>query len=109
MQFYSLEKLINLHDGYVRVFRIDHHQLLLIQHRGERYLIEANCPHRSHPLNEATIDDGVIQCPLHQYRFAIDDGRVLHATEEPCRNLRTFPVAYEGNELGVVLQPSAED
>ena len=109
MQFYPLEKLINLHDGYVRAFKIDHYQFLLIQHRGERYLIEASCPHRSHPLNTAAIDDGVIQCPLHQYRFAIDDGRLLHATEEPCRNLRTFPVVYEGNEVGVVLQPSADD
>ena len=103
MRFYALEKLINLHDNYTRQFKIDNLQLLLIQRLGETLLIEATCPHRGHPLDVATIDNGIIQCALHQYQFAIDDGRVLHATEEPCRSLRTFEVIYEGNEIGVML------
>lgn len=103
MRFYPLEKLINLHDAYTRQFKIDNLQLLLIQRRGEIYLFEASCPHRGHPLDAATIDNGIIQCPLHQYQFAIDDGRLLHATEENCRGLRTFDIIYEGNELGVML------
>ncbi len=104
MRFYPLEKLINLHDGYARQFRIDYQHLLLIQRQGELYLIEARCPHRQHLLESADIDRGVIQCPLHKYRFAIDDGRLLHYTEELCRGLRTFQVIYEGNEVGVMLE-----
>ena len=50
MRFYPLEKLINLHDGYRRVFRIDHQSLLLLQRGGELYLLESSCPHREHPL-----------------------------------------------------------
>ena len=104
MRFYPLEKLINLHDNYARQFKIDHLSLLLIQRQGELYLIEANCPHREHPLDAATIDNGIIQCALHHYQFAIDDGRVLHATEEPCRALRTFAITWEGNEVGLMLE-----
>ncbi len=104
MRFFPLEKLINLHDGYVRQFRIDYRQLLLIQRQGELYLIEARCPHRQHPLDMATLDNGVIQCALHQYQFAIDDGRLLYFTEEPCRGLHTYEVIYEGNEVGVILE-----
>jgi nitrite reductase/ring-hydroxylating ferredoxin subunit len=103
MRFYPLEKLINLHDTYSRQFKIDNLQLLLLQRRGERYLIEGRCPHRGHPLDLATLDGGVIQCALHHYRFAIADGRLLHATEERCRGLRTFELVYEGNEVGVML------
>ena len=103
MRFYALEKLINLHDNYTRQFKIDNLQLLLIQRSGEPLLIEASCPHRGHPLDVATIGNGIIQCALHQYQFAIDDGRLLHATEGPCRGLRTFDVIYEGNEIGVIL------
>ena len=104
MRFFPLEKLINLHDGYLRQFKIDNLQLLLLQREGELYLIEAHCPHRSHPLDVATIDSGIIQCALHQYQFSIGDGRLLHATEEPCRGLRTFGVIYEGNEVGLMLE-----
>ena len=103
MRFYPLEKLINLHDNYSRQFKIDNLQLLLIQRQGELYLIEANCPHREHPLDVATLDEGVIQCARHHYQFSIIDGSLLHATEDPCRALRTFDVIYEGNEVGVIL------
>ncbi len=104
MRFYPLEKLINLHDNYARQFKIDHLSLLLIQRQGELFLIEAHCPHREHPLEVATIDNGIIQCALHHYQFAIDDGRLLHATEEPCRGLRVFPITWEGNEVGLMLE-----
>jgi nitrite reductase/ring-hydroxylating ferredoxin subunit len=106
MRFYPLEKLINLHDDYSRQFKIDNLQLLLLQHRGQLHLIEGRCPHRGHPLDVATLDQGLIQCALHHYQFSIDDGRLLHATEEPCRALRTYPLVYEGNEVGVMLEES---
>ena len=104
MRFYPLEKLINLHDGYVREFKIDHLRLLLIQRAGERYLIEAYCPHREHPLDVATIDGETIRCGLHDYVFSLSDGRVLQATEEPCRALRRFELVYEGIEVGLMLE-----
>lgn len=103
MRFYPLEKLINLHDNYTREFKIDHLRLLLLQRRGQLYLCEASCPHRGHPLDAATVEDGVLQCPLHQYCFSLADGRLLRAGEEPCRPLRIYPPVYEGNEVGVML------
>ena len=103
MRLYPLEKLINLHDSYMREFKIDNLQLLLIQRHGELFLMEAHCPHRGHPLTVASIENGFIQCTLHQYQFALSDGRLLHTTEEPCRALRTFAVVYAGSEVGVML------
>lgn len=104
MRFYPLEKLINLHDGYTRQFKIDHLQLLLLQREGQLFLLEAFCPHRAHPLDSAAMEQGVIRCPLHGYRFALADGRLLHFSEEPCRDLRTWELTYEGNEIGVMLE-----
>jgi nitrite reductase/ring-hydroxylating ferredoxin subunit len=103
MRFYPLEKLINLHDAYVRQFKIDNLQLLLIQRWGEIFLLEAHCPHRGHPLAAASIAGGLITCPLHQYQFALRNGALMHSTEEPCRALRVFDVVYAGNEIGVML------
>jgi len=106
MRFYPLEKLINLHDAYTKHFKIDNHRMLLFQRRGEIFLIESHCPHREHPLEAATIDNGIIQCALHQYRFSIDDGRLLYASEEPCRGLLIYDYIYQGNEVGVMLDDS---
>lgn len=104
MRFHPLEKLINLHDNYLQQFKIDNLQLLLIQRVGQLFLFEAHCPHRGHALVTGTIGDGFIQCALHQYRFDLVSGRVLHATEEPCRALRTFELVYAGNEVGVMVE-----
>jgi nitrite reductase/ring-hydroxylating ferredoxin subunit len=103
MRFHPLDRLINLHDNYLRVFKIDNLQLLLTQRLGELFILEAICPHRGHPLDQASIQEGIIQCALHQYQFSIEDGQLLHATEEPCRALRTFQVIYERSEVGVML------
>lgn len=103
MRFYPLDKLINLHDTYSRTFKIDSTRLLLIQREGEVFLIESHCPHQEHPLEVASINNGVIQCALHQYQFAIGDGHLIKATEEHCRALKTFEVIYEGNEIGLML------
>jgi len=103
MRFQPLEKLINLHDNYRRHFRFDSLALLLLQHDGELYLIEPRCPHREHPLDHARIESGLIECPLHHYRFALADGQLLYSTEEPCRDLKTWPVVFEGNEVGLLL------
>lgn len=103
MQFYPLERFINLYDGYRRVFKIDEHQLLLLQEGGEPHLVEARCPHRGHPLDGAEIGAGRLRCPLHGYQFALADGALLAATEEPCRGLRRYPLVFRDTDLGVLL------
>ncbi|MEM9256616.1 MAG: Rieske 2Fe-2S domain-containing protein [Pseudomonadota bacterium] len=104
MRFHPLEKLINLHNEYRREFKIDGYRLLLIQRQDELFLVEALCPHREHALINASFDDRAIVCPVHQYAFSLDSGRVLRANEQRCRGLRTFRVEYEGNEVGVLLE-----
>ncbi|HEY3699381.1 MAG TPA: Rieske (2Fe-2S) protein [Spongiibacteraceae bacterium] len=103
MRFYLLEKFINLYDGYRRTFKIDQHQLLLLQENGERYLIESLCPHRGHPLETADVHNDVLRCPLHGYEFMLDSGRVRATTEAPCRALRRYELVTRDTDLGVVL------
>lgn len=103
MRYYALEKLINLHDDYRKLIKIDQYNLLLVQVAGERYLIESQCPHRGHSFAEADIDAGFVRCPLHGYTFDLDSGIPHKVTEEPCRRLKTFELVYEATEVGVML------
>jgi len=104
MRFVPLEKLINLHDGYRREFRLDYHRLLLLQHEGDHHVIEALCPHQEHPLEEGWIENGTVLCPLHGYRFSLLTGAVLHSSRETCRPLKVWPVAYEGADVGLMWE-----
>ena len=103
MRFYCLEKLINLHDGYRRVFKIDLYNLILLQIDGERFLLESHCPHRGHPLSESDISGLELHCPLHGYRFNIASGDLVYASEEKCRGLKSYELVYQQTEIGVML------
>lgn len=98
MAFRSLDKLVNLADGYRRVFRIDHRELLLIQEGGERWLLDRRCPHAGQQLDGADVGKGRIQCPLHGFCFSLRDGETLLGT---CASLRVYGLVYEGNSVGV--------
>ncbi len=104
MRYYSLEKLINLFDGYRKVFKVDNHDMMLMQLDGRRYLIESRCPHRAYPLSAATVSGEELICPQHGYRFALHSGALRHASEEPCRNLRRYELVDRDNEVGVMLE-----
>lgn len=103
MRFQPLEKLINLHDGYARSFKIDNLQLLLRQESGRLCLIEAHCPHRGHPLASGSLVADSIECPLHGYCFSTLNGALKRGGQEACRPLRVYDIVYEGTELGVML------
>jgi nitrite reductase/ring-hydroxylating ferredoxin subunit len=103
MHYYRLEKLINLHDGYRKLIKIDNYSLLLLQNGDKPYLLESQCPHRAFPLSAADIQGDQLVCPQHGYRFDIRSGALLHASEEPCRGLRRFELVYRDNEVGVML------
>ncbi len=101
MAFVALEKLINLGDGYRRVFRVENRELLLLQEAGERYLIARACPHAGQVLDEAAVDGGQITCPRHSISFELAGGRPQPPV---CSAIAVFDIVYEGNALGVDLQ-----
>lgn len=103
MRYHRLERLINLHEGYSRAFRIDGLELLLVEVDGQRMAFERRCPHRGQVLRADDIVQGQIRCPLHGYCFDLFSGAVLHASEERCRALKTFDLVYQGNEVGIML------
>ena len=98
MAYRSLEKLINLHDGYRRAFRVGGSDVLLLQEGGERWLIGRYCPHAGQALDDAAVEGGAIRCPRHGYCFALSDGRALEA---PCEPLSVHSLVYEGNSIGL--------
>lgn len=98
MAYQSLEKLINLHDGYRRLVSVAGRQLLLLQEEGAPCLIERRCPHAGSLLDTAAVAQGCITCPAHQIRFDLQTGKPQNAD---CPPLTSYSLVFEGNSLGV--------
>lgn len=102
MAFHRLEKLINLYDGYRRVFQVEGLSLLLIQENGQRYLIRNLCPHKAFPLHTGTLVGTRLRCAFHAMEFDLaKGGRCLQHPSQP--GVTMYALAYEGSEIGVEL------
>ena len=100
MAFYPLERLVNLYEGYRQAFMIAGKPLLLLQEGGRTHLLINQCPHQQAPLTKASIEQGILQCPVHGIRFDLATGR---AQAGCAQSLQYLPLAYEGNQVGVVF------
>jgi nitrite reductase/ring-hydroxylating ferredoxin subunit/uncharacterized membrane protein len=65
---------------------------ILLVRRGDRvFALAETCSHFSGPLSEGKLEGDSIVCPLHNSRFALEDGRVLNGPAvhpQPCLEVR---------------------
>jgi nitrite reductase/ring-hydroxylating ferredoxin subunit len=66
---------------------------------GEVFATHDVCTHQFALLSEGYLEDGCIECPLHQARFDIRTGAVLCAPASA--PIRTYAVHVDGNDVMV--------
>lgn len=103
MTFYPLERLHRLRDGYRQAFTVNGLSLLLLHAEGKTHLIANRCPHMNASLSHATVDGDVIRCPGHRFEFYLSSGLPTRPVFESGGRLQRYPLAYEGNQVGVYL------
>mgnify|MGYP003949264825 CR=1 FL=1 len=59
------------------------------------------CTHEAQHLEDGLVIGTVIECPLHQGRFDVTNGRALSAPA--CVDLKTYPVKLEGDEIYIEI------
>lgn len=57
------------------------------------------CTHEAHHLEDGLVFGTVIECPVHQGRFDVTNGKAL--SSPVCIDLRTYPVRVEDGRLFV--------
>ena len=60
---------------------------------GELHVTDGACPHKSGPLAEGLVRDGVVTCPWHWYSYQLATGRCRTAAGY---ELRRYPVVLVG-------------
>ncbi|MFG0316151.1 MAG: Rieske (2Fe-2S) protein [Planctomycetota bacterium JB042] len=66
---------------------------------GERVVALRNrCPHANGRLGDGEVKDGAIVCPLHRWRFSLDDGSTRR---DPHLRAELLPARIEDGEVRV--------
>lgn len=88
-----------LSDG-IHLFRVSNESIVIGAFGESVVAFSAFCPHMRGPMVHSEIEGFVVSCPLHGWRFDLNDaGRELHGY----RNLRMYPVKVDGDEILVAL------
>ena len=74
--------------------------IALYRHEGEIFAIGDICPHEHVRLSEGWLEDGRIECPLHQSCFEIRTGKVIEGGPA-YEDVPAFAVKVEGGDVFV--------
>ena len=97
MAWHSVAKTSDVTEGEVIGVEIEGTPIAIYNLDGEFFATHNVCTHAFALLSDGYVDDGKIECPLHQGIFDIRSGK---AEEGPVdEDLQTFAVKVEGDAL----------
>lgn len=74
-------------------------KIALYRWAGEFFATDNVCTHAFALLSDGFLEDGCIECPLHQARFDLRTGKALCAPAT--QDIRTYPVRVDGEDIFV--------
>ncbi|MBT2304140.1 non-heme iron oxygenase ferredoxin subunit [Variovorax paradoxus] len=86
-----------LQDDEVMSIALGGAQLALYRSAGEFHVTDNVCTHQYALLSDGYVEDGCIECPLHQARFDLRTGVALCAPAT--QPIRVYPVRVEGDDV----------
>lgn len=80
---------------------VDGKQLALHHTDGEYFVTDNVCTHQYALLSDGYIEDGCVECPLHQAQFDLRTGKAMCAPATI--DIQTYAVKTEGEDILVAL------
>jgi len=69
---------------------------------GEQYLaIDDTCPHMGASLSGGYLENGIVTCPWHAWRFRLADGAWA---DNPRIKIGCYPVRVQGDEIQIEVK-----
>ncbi len=76
-------------------------EIALFNYKGKYYAIANKCPHRGSPLGEGRIEEGIVICPNHEWRFKLESGANM---QNPELFIPTYPVKVKNENIYIGLE-----
>jgi nitrite reductase/ring-hydroxylating ferredoxin subunit len=87
--------------GTGKVVDVNGNLIALFNVNGTFYAIHNTCMHRGGPLGEGFLEEDVVTCPWHGWRWNVKTG--ANAFNEQMK-VKSYPVQVEGNDVKVALE-----
>ena len=95
-EFVSVAKVGAIADGSGESFAVKGRMVAVFNENGQYQAIDDLCPHMGASLAEGHLEDGIVICPWHAWRFKTCDGTWC---DNPTIKTDSFPVRVVGDEI----------
>jgi len=99
MNWIRIASAQDLADDEAMAVNVGGTRIALYRSEGEFFATDNRCTHAEALMSEGYLEDGCIECPLHQARFDIRTGEVQCGPATA--NLRVHEVRREGDDIYV--------
>ncbi|MFC6726397.1 Rieske (2Fe-2S) protein, partial [Halobium palmae] len=82
------------------------HAIALFHHEGAVRAVDNRCPHMGFPLDEGTVEDGILTCHWHHARFELSCGDTFDPWAD---DVPTYPVEVRDGTVYVKPEPIRRD
>lgn len=98
VEFLHAARCDELQEGKSVSLRLNGYQIGLFCSEGNYYAISDFCPHQGAALTGGYVEQGVVMCPWHAWKFRLCDGAWADSPKSPLR-CQTYPIEVRENEI----------
>ena len=97
-EFRTVCRVGQLAEGQSRVIAAGNKLIAVFNHGGKYYAIDDVCPHMGASLSDGYVEDGIVTCSWHAWRFRLSDGAWA---DNPRLKIGCYQVRVEGDAVQV--------
>jgi nitrite reductase (NADH) small subunit/3-phenylpropionate/trans-cinnamate dioxygenase ferredoxin subunit len=99
-EFRTVCRLGDLKPGEGKTVVVNDRLIALFRDDAGCHAIDDTCPHMGASLATGTLENGIVTCPWHAWRFRVADGTWA---DNPRVKIPAFPVRMVGDEVQIEL------
>jgi len=104
-EFVTVAKVGDIPEGQGTAFPVGEKVVAVFNDGGTYYAINDHCPHMGSSLAEGQLENGIVACPWHGWRFRVSDGAWCDA---PKVKTDTYELRIVGDEIQVRVPEERE-
>ncbi len=104
--FHTVCRVDDVTDGEGKTVALGNKLIAVFRVEGQYYAIDDVCPHMGASLSGGYLEEGIVTCPWHAWRFRLADGAWA---DNPRIKIGCYPVRVEQDFIQVRLARAAQD
>jgi len=103
-EFQTVCRAEELPEGESRTIELGGKLIALFHHDGQYFAIDDVCPHMGTSLVGGYVEDGIVTCPWHAWRFRLADGAWA---DNPRLKIGCYPIRLENGVIQIQIDANS--